>query len=161
MHRVSDAETKKVHEVSAIQRRPLEERWGRAAVEQVSVFPSLLQPAGALEEAEVIPKDRDVDEVPEEVTRGPSRLHISSEDLARFGFSANCPKCAKLRGGHSGRGYRHHEACRLRIETRLREEEDPRMAKTDARITKAIVDLGDPSVVAPAAARTGGEEGSK
>ena len=149
VHQVYDFNDEKVHEVRAIQRRPLEERWSREAVERVNVYPHLLQPAGGkepLEEASIIPDGDDgPEEPPEAVHRQPARVFISTADLETFGYSENCPKCARVRAGHAGRGFKHHEACRLRIEARLRELGDPRVAKADARIQRAIVDLGDPS----------------
>ena len=58
-----------------------------------------------------------------------------------------------LRRGEMIKGaLRPAEECRLRVESRLREAGDARVAAADARQTQAVVDLGDPST-APAGPR--------
>ena len=49
-----------------------------------------------------------------------------------------------------GRGVKHHEACRGRIENHLREAGDPRVAAADARFARRVVEFGDPSADGPA-----------
>eukprot|EP00969_Alexandrium_andersonii_P282511 12489623-Alexandrium_andersonii.AAC.1 len=55
------------------------------------------------------------------------------------------------RAGLPCRGIKHEDACRKRIEARLREENDPRVTAADERFYERFVAAGgDPTLQAPA-----------
>eukprot|EP00975_Prorocentrum_lima_P029082 6108470-Prorocentrum_lima.AAC.1 len=56
-----------------------------------------------------------------------------------------------MRAGLPCRGIKHRDACRKRIETRLREENDPRITAADERFAQRVIEVGgDPTLQAPA-----------
>eukprot|EP00969_Alexandrium_andersonii_P311551 13766417-Alexandrium_andersonii.AAC.1 len=56
-----------------------------------------------------------------------------------------------MRAGLPCRGIKHKDACRKRIEARLREENDPRITAADESFYERVVAAGgDPTLPAPA-----------
>ena len=143
-HYVFDPEAKVVRDVRAVQRVPLDERWDLEAVQAVSAWPRLLQPRrpGEEEEAKIIPEDAPP-EVPTPAVerRAPNPVYLKRADFEQYGFTAGCPCCRRLRGGLSVRGFKHTPACRARLEERLREADDVRMAAADRRMTERLVEV--------------------
>lgn len=148
VHFVWDAQDSKVHAVRAVQRRPRNERWQRAAVEAVTALPGVLQSraGGDDEEVEIIaPADGLIEPPPQPSDRHPNRAFISDADLQAYGYTQGCPRCTKMRAGLPARGVKHREACRRRIEARLREAGDPRIIAADERTNQRLVDLAPPA----------------
>ena len=129
----------KVHEVRSIQRKPASERWDRTAVEAVSLYPwskpeQPEQPVSISFEKAVLK-----DPVPEGGIV--HRTHITLEDLNKYGYQSNCPRCRAMQAGKLGKdrkGLKHSESCRERIEKALRNDNDPRIVAADERINAEI-----------------------
>ena len=68
------------------------------------------------------------------------RVYIRTEDLDRWGCTANCRRCHLMRQGQSARGYPHTEACRARIEAAMQESGDIRFEAAANRIADHIAD---------------------
>ena len=124
----------RVHEIRSIQRRPLLDRWNRAAVEAVCVFP--WSSAGAAEQPVEISFDpvHPPEPVPQETGQMPSRVHITVEMLNTYGYQQNCPRCRAIQANRPRKGVKHSESCRTRVEHALREAQDPRQLAADARV---------------------------
>ena len=122
----------KVHEVRSIQRRPLPERWDRGAVEAVAVHP-WTRPEQEEKPVE-ISYEKAVVKEPVVQDKVVSRMHITIEDLNKYGFQANCSRCRLMQRGERRQGIKHTESCRKRIEDALRAAGDPRIAEADERL---------------------------
>ena len=79
-------------------------------------------------------------------SRVPNRVFIEDADLQQYGYSANCPRCLRMRAGLPCRGTKHREACRQRIEKHLRDANDPRIIAADDRWASRVIAQGDPSL---------------
>ena len=90
----------KVHEIRSIQRKVRTERWDRAAVEAVSVYP--WSRPDHQEEKVNISYEKAVVEQPVVQDRVVSRVHITTEDLDKYGYQANCSRCRLMQQGMTG-----------------------------------------------------------
>ena len=150
IHLVVDAEDGLAHEVRAVQRRPLPERWSLEALQAVTAVPRVLRgpaTAGDAVPIEILPPaERHEDVVPPApMGRAPNRVFIEDADLQTYGYTAGCPRCMHMRAGLACRGVKHREHCRKRIEQHLRDANDPRIVAADQRWAERVVAMGDPT----------------
>ena len=82
------------------------------------------------EPAEVLPPlpadERIPAHVPDEARRAVKSVYIRNAELEKYGYTASCGKCQKMRLGRPTRGMAHTSACRARIELAMAEDDDPR-----------------------------------
>ena len=135
-----------VYHCRAVQRKPASERWSREAVEAIDVYPPPLSPEGgeAKDPAKIVQQASDDDvaaAIPAAQRRRPNPFYIMWTDLEQYGFTENCTRCLRMRRGLPCRGKKHSDACRERIEARLREAGDERIQRADARLNERIVDI--------------------
>jgi hypothetical protein len=133
-HRISVAN--EVFEVRAVQRKPLADRWDRAALEAVKAVPWLNPAPDEAQPLRVLPPLGDErPSVPERARpeTGPKRVYLRHEDLERWGYTANCLRCKLMRERKPAAGKAHSEACRSRIEEAMRGEGDSRVLAADDR----------------------------
>ena len=155
IHQVFDADDGQIHQVRAVQRRPITERWSLEAVQTVTAVPRVLrQPAEAGEPEPIVvlpPAEApELQAPPAPPGRAPNRVFIEDADLRKCGYTAGCPRCMHMRAGLPCRGIKHREACRNRVEGLLREANDPRIRAADERWATRVVAHGDPSLPASA-----------
>ena len=128
--------------VRSVKRRPEEERWDIAALQDIKGVPW-----------EVIPghPDREIkcrifiEAPPGEPERMPQgkesttkRVYITKKDIAKHGVTEGCEGCrAVIRGGETRP---HSEECRKRIEKAMAEEGNERWKRADERIQERIVE---------------------
>ncbi len=125
-----------------IERKPLEDRWSKEAVEAIvgtpwrpqptpadTIVPRVLPPLPADKQLRNHPRPRE----PE--VRAPLRPRISKHDLTRWGFTEGCLRCRQMRQGNAIKGSKHSEKCRQRIETEMRRENDPRVKRAEDAYT--------------------------
>ena len=72
------------------------------------------------------------------ITDAGRRARRAVARLVRPGFTDRCRKCELLRQRRSAAGSAHSEECRARFEAILREAEDPRVRRADARVTERL-----------------------
>eukprot|EP00969_Alexandrium_andersonii_P036400 1595429-Alexandrium_andersonii.AAC.1 len=60
--------------------------------------------------------------------------------LEEHGYTANCPKCSRVRTQRPAAVTRHSEECRARFEAILRANNDPSMARADQRANEYLAD---------------------
>ena len=58
--------------------------------------------------------------------------------MEEYGYTAGCRRFTLLRTGRSAYGVHHTEACRARFEGILRANQDPSMARADARVDEHL-----------------------
>ena len=90
--------------------------------------------------------------MPDEARRAVKSVYIRNEELQRWGYTASCGKCQKMRVGLPTRGMAHTSACRARIELAMAEADDPRWNAATDRIAHRLAD----SVAAPTTAAASG-----
>ena len=70
---------------------------------------------------------------PPQNRRAPIPVALRREDFEARGNTDGCSKCARIYTGHSGQGYSHSVACRFRLEKKLEEADDHRLAAARRR----------------------------
>ena len=129
-----------VVESRAVQRRPMEQRWDRAAVESLTITPwSLRETSGAkrVELGEEAPKH----DVAEDKVLVPRRLNITMTLLRQFGTTDDCPQCEHVRQfNETKNGLAHTEKCRKRLVEALEQTEEgmTKLANTEERINRGV-----------------------
>ena len=121
-----------------IERKPLEDRWSKEAVEAIvgtpwrplpapddTTAPRVLPPLPADQQLrnQLRPREHEV--------RAPLRPRISKHDLTRWGFTDGCQRCRQMRSGKGEVGTKHSEKCRNRLENEMRRESDPRIKRAE------------------------------
>ena len=126
----------------AIERKPLEDRWSKDAVEAIVGTPWRPQPqpgdTSAPRVLPPLPADQQLRSQPkpkEPEIRAPLRPRISKHDLTRWGFTEGCLRCRQMRQGEPDTGAKHFEKCRKRIESEMRREADPRVKRAEDKHT--------------------------
>ena len=132
------ATNQKVVEIRAVHRVKHEDRWDRAAVNDIQATPwQWVVPDGGQPPVEVIAPR--ADKIPAAAVQprvyAPRRVYIKPEDLEKWGYTAGCRRCQKMRDNASAHGINHTTACRKRIEQALLNAGDARMAIAEERIT--------------------------
>ena len=61
--------------------------------------------------------------------RAVQRIRITKNDLMRYGYSANCPKCADVKKNNNLTLKHHTEECRARLYKAFRDNNDPKWRK--------------------------------
>ena len=118
--------------------------WRNPALAAGEEPPEVLPPLPASERAPAT--------VPDEARRAVKSGHIRNEELQRWGYTASCGKCQKMRVGFPTRGMAHTSVCRARIELAMAEADDPRWNAATDRIAHRLPD----SVAAPTTAAASG-----
>ena len=59
-------------------------------------------------------------------------------DFEKFGYTSNCRRCTYTCQGRSTHGMAHNQQCRDRMESKLRDEGDPRILRAEARSNQEI-----------------------
>jgi hypothetical protein len=104
-----------------VQRKPIEERWGRKSLDMVKFAPwrvSIDDPDMDGELPKVIKLDEpdQKTEMEKMADAVPRRAYITSEDLRKHGYSAKCPACLAVLQGTTRQG--HSEGCRKGLRRR-------------------------------------------
>ena len=152
-HRIGDSES--VWETRAVQRRPETERWCPEPLGAIRATPwrNPAPPAGE-EPVAVLPPlpagERIPARVPDEANRAIKSVYIRNVDLAKYGYTAGCGRCEKMRLGKSVHGTSHNPACRARIELAMAESGDPRLATAADRMAQRLEDIVTPAHASPA-----------
>ena len=127
----------------AIERKPLEDRWSKDAVEAIVGTPWRPQPSSGDTSAPRVlpplPADQQLRNQPrpkEPEVRAPLRPRISKHNLTRWGFTEGCLRCRQMRQGEADKGAKHSDKCRQRIETEMRREADPRVKRAEDKHTE-------------------------
>ena len=142
-HRIGDSES--VWQTRAVQRRPETERWHPDLLGAVRATPwrNPALPLGE-EPAAVLPplpaEERAPAHSPDEARRAVKSVYIRNTDLEKYGYTASCSKCQKMRLGRPTRGMAHTSACRARIELAMAEDDDPRWNAATDRIAHRLED---------------------
>ena len=102
----------KTIEAYAAQRRPKEERWSKEILQAITATPWNWTPADAGRvQPHVIPGTGAPitlhSNEPENYTINPHPMHISVQDLERWGYTSNCRKCSLMRDRRKHHGVRH------------------------------------------------------
>ena len=71
----------------------------------------------------------DADEQHVHLLAVPRSLRIQKKDVARLGYSPNCPRCRRYKQGLNPRGAPHTATCRQRIYDRMAKENLPKYLK--------------------------------
>jgi hypothetical protein len=149
-----------VHTIRGVQRQPREERWRKEALQLVCVTPWAREPP-AEGEMRVLPplappapaQRAAVDADVREPEYNPHRVFIRLADLERHGFTAGCRRCILMREGRRAQGVKHRDECRLRLEQAMRDAEDPRLDRAEARVMNELerraADMEAPPEVQP------------
>jgi hypothetical protein len=126
-----------------IERKPIEDRWSKEAIEAIvgtpwrpqpapddMTVPRVLPPLPADQQLrnQLMPREPEV--------RAPLRPRISKHDLTRWGFTEGCQRCRQMRSGEAEVGTKHSEKCRQRLETEMRRESDPRIKRAEDKHTE-------------------------
>ena len=126
-----------------IERKPLEDRWSKEAVEAIVGTPWRPQPAPddttAPRVLPPLPADQQLRNQlrpREPEVRAPLRPRISKHDLTRWGFTEGCQRCRQLRSGTAEVGTKHSEQFRKRLENEMRRESDPRIKRAEDKHTE-------------------------
>ena len=120
--------------VRSVKRKPVEDRWNYAELEQMQGTPWEPVPGHPEREikSRVIIQSGSVEDPPTRESEAPvpKRVYIKKRDVEKFGATAGCEGCkAAIRGG----GVRPHtEECRARLEKAIKESEGE-----DNRVTRA------------------------
>ena len=129
----------KALEAYAVQRLPKENRWDKDILQKITATPWNWNPTDQerMQEVHVIPgtgaQSHDGPRAREDYTVVPNPMHITTNDLEKWGYTSNCRKCMLMRQRRRHHGVRHAPECRERLEQRAREENDPRVMRADAR----------------------------
>ena len=135
---------REVVETRAVQRRPKEERWDVAAIEGLLATPWCNPaPEDGDQEVVVLPPRPEGPAAPAEpagpnLGMGANRVYARDVDLKRYGYTAACRRCARMREGRPARGVRHTPACRARIEAAMQEAGDVRLAEAQLRQSEEL-----------------------
>jgi hypothetical protein len=152
-HRIGDSES--VWEARAVQRRPEAQRWCPEPLGAIRATPwrNPALPAGE-EPAEVLrplpSEDRVPGRVPDEASRAVKSVYIRNTDLEKYGYTASCSRCQKMRLGRATRGMAHTSLCRARVELAMAEDDDPRWNAATDRIAHRLEDSVATAQASPA-----------
>ena len=151
-HRIGDSES--VWEARAVQRRPEAQRWCPEPLGAIRATPwrNPALPAGE-EPAEVLPplpsEERVPARVPDEASRAVKSVYIRNTDFEKYGYTASCGKCQKMRFGRATRGMAHTSSCRARVELAMAEDDDPLWNEATDRIAHRLEDSVAPAQATP------------
>ena len=158
----------------AVKRKPIEDRWNRAAIEAVVGTPWKMVPSAQdMSEPRVLPplpadqQLRDPPKPKEAEVRAPLRPIIQKSDLSRWGFTDGCLRCRQMRSGKGEDGSKHSEKCRKRLEGEMRRGNDPRIKRAEDKYTvfeeevMRAQESVDRTRSKDAARRGGGKEGDE
>ena len=71
----------------------------------------------------------------EDTERTFKRVQLTQDIMMRFGLTRSCPGCTDISNGQGGKrgAAKHNEMCRTRIEKKLRDEGNIKVANADLR----------------------------
>ena len=128
----------------AIKRVPEEERWSADEILNICGTPARPNPQMPgndvplhihlpVEEVSGLPEEPK----PARAETEPRRTYLKAKDFVKHGYTDGCEGCRRLRaGGMAARP--HTEACRTRLESILREEENPRYQRYKERADEVV-----------------------
>jgi hypothetical protein len=122
-----------VYQVRAVRRVLEGQRWAAERVMEITGVPEDHARAGREGLPQAQAEAWPAAEEPEQPRRGVRGFHIRKEDMARHGYTRNCPRCDGYRTGRVT-GTNHMEACRERFRKAFEEGGDGRVDRARQRI---------------------------
>ncbi|CAE8634939.1 unnamed protein product [Polarella glacialis] len=129
-----------VHHCRAVHRLPQGSRWDAGRIESIKGTPRCMSPSEDQHGVPLVLRPRpaaDVEGGEAVMARAmreavPRSFRIAKPDLVRWGYTANCPRCASAMRGQRVEGCR-SEACRARLEEEMTAVNDPRPLRKASR----------------------------